>query len=428
MVNSQANSQPSESALPAADDAQRKEVFDYLIVLAKYKKVVLGLPLGAGLLAAIISLMIPNIYSATVKLLPPQQSQTNAVAILGQLGITGGLASSALGAKSPSDIFVAMLKSRTIGDALVERFNLKDAYDRKYITDARRKLTERSKIIAARDGVVTVEVEDEDPKRAAAMANGYIAELENLTLNLAIGEASQRRLFFERQLLQAKNELAKAEAGMRTFKEQSKLVAPEGQAQLTIAASANLRAQITAREVQLAAMRSFATEQNPEIARIQQELAGLRIQLGKMEGDAYQGKGDVLLSLGQAPEASLAYIQRLRDVKYQEMLFEILAKQFEIAKIDEAKNATLIQVLDRATLPERKSKPNRTFIVMTTVILAAAAAILIVLWHERRERVGSNRNYAHLISRLRDAWLPRKTTEKPRNANEDASGEKVGGS
>jgi uncharacterized protein involved in exopolysaccharide biosynthesis len=361
---------------PPQEQADEFNLLDLLIVLAKQKRLVFGFPLAATVVAAIVSLILPSSYTATAKILPPQQSQSNAVAILGQLGAIGQLGGSSLGLKNPSDIFVAMLKSRTVSDAIIKRFDLQKRYDQDLLVDARRALEKRRDVSATRDGVITIEVEDRDPVRAADMANGFVEELERLTLTLAVSEASQRRLFFEKQLAQSKEDLAKAEVELKSFLQKSKLVTPEGQAQLTVAAAASLRAQITAREVQLAAMRAFATEQNPELARVQKEVAGLKTQLARMEKEAYGGQGDVLVSLGQAPETAVEYLQRVREVKYNETLFQLLARQFEAAKIDEAKNATLIQVLDRAIQPERRSFPKRTLIVAVTAALAFLLAVI----------------------------------------------------
>ncbi len=338
---------------PATSHSQADEIslLDILIVLAKHKKLILGLPFLAAVITAAITLLMPNWYTATAKLLPPQQSQSNAVAILGQLGALSGGASSALGLKNPSDIFVAMLKSRTVADAIIERFNLNELYDEKYLQDTRKSLFKNVDITAGREGVITLEVDDKSPQRAAEMANAYVEELEKLTRKLAVGEAGQRRLFFEQQLKQAKDDLTQAEMQLTKFQVEKKVLNPQGQASLTISAAAGLQAQIAAKEVQIAALRSFATQENPDLLRAQEELGGLRSQLAKVGRSGTSDVGDVLLSMGKAPQEGAEFLRKFRDVKYYETLFELLAKQYEIARIDEAKDATLIQVLDRAVIP-----------------------------------------------------------------------------
>jgi uncharacterized protein involved in exopolysaccharide biosynthesis len=290
--------------------------------------------------------------------------------------MTGGLAQSALGLKNPSDIFVAMLKSRTVADALIERFELLKIYDKSTLTDTRKKLANRSRIAASRDGVVTVEVEDRDPTRAAAMANAYIEELEKLTLSLAVTEASQRRLFFEKQLKQTRDQLAQAEISLRQAIDKGGLTGVDVQSRAILEPSAQLRAQIALREVQLSAIRIFATDQHPDIERLRHEIASMRRELGKLEGG--DGKTETLPSTTKGFEN----LRRFRDMKFLERLTELLTQQFEAAKIDEAKNATLVQVLDRAVVPERKSKPARTIIV---IFAGLAAGLLAVIWALARE-------------------------------------------
>lgn len=358
------------------------DLLDVFIVLAKHKKVVVGLPLLTAVITAVISFLMPNWYTATAKLLPPQQSQSNAVAILGQLGALTGGASQALGIKNPSDIFVAMLKSRTVSDAIIERFKLKEVYDEQYMQTARKELNRNVDIVAGRDGVITIEVDDKSPQRATDMANAYVEELEVLTRKLAISEAGQRRLFFEKQLKQAKEDLTQAETAMTKFQVEKKVLNPQGQASLAISVAAGLQAQIAAKEIQIASLRSFATAENPDLLRAQEELGGLKSELAKVARGGAGDVGDVLVSIGKAPEQAADYIRKFRDVKYYETLFELLAKQYEIARIDEAKDATLIQALDKAVLPERKSKPKRAIIVLMIAILSAVAAILWALTQE----------------------------------------------
>jgi tyrosine-protein kinase Etk/Wzc len=365
-----------------SDTSQREQTetpfLDFLLLLANHKKFVIGIPAAVGLIAVIVVLLLPTWYTATARIMPPQQSQSNAVAILGQLGgLSGGVASQALGIKNPSDVYIAMLKSRTVGDRLIERLDLRKIYD-KDLYYARRELAGRSFISSGRDGIITIEVDDQDPKRAASIANGYIEELQKLTVNLAVSEAGQRRLFFESQLKKAKSDLAASEGDLRSFSEKGGLINPQGQIGLSVAAAAALRGQISAKEIQLSAMRSFATEQNPEMQRVGKELSGLRSELAKMENDVTPGKGNVMVPFGKAPEVGLEYIRRYRDMKYHETLFEVLAKQYEIARIDEAKDATLIQVLDPALPPEYKSKPHRMLIVLMSLFAALVASVFLV--------------------------------------------------
>lgn len=365
-----------EPSLPALIDA-----------IYRRRRLVLGLPAVVGLLALLVSLLLPNWFLATARILPPQQSQSNAVAILGQLGGLASMAGQGIGLRNPSDVYVGMLKSRTISDAIIRRFDLRKLYEEDTLVDTRKELNRHVTIGAGRDGVIAIDVEDKDPKRAATMANAYVEELSKLTLTLAVSEASQRRLFFEGQLRKAKEDLTDAEVQLKVFTEKAGLVNPQGQVSVTVAQAAALRAQISAKEIQLSAMRSFATENNPDVERTRKELVGLRNELARIGNDHDKGGADVLVPFGKAPEVSLEFVRRYRDLKYYETLYEVLAKQYEIARIDEAKDATLIQTLDVAVPPDKKSRPLRAVIVLVSTLIALIAAVVGALALESR-RVG----------------------------------------
>jgi tyrosine-protein kinase Etk/Wzc len=360
-----------------AESRDEISLYDIFTVIAKYKRLIIRLPLLIGALVACVSLVLPNWYTATVKLMPPQQSQSGAMALLGQLGALGGGASSALGLKNPSDIFVAMLSSRTVADSIIERFQLKDVYDERLLHDTRKSLEKNVNISAGRDTVITIDVDDKTPKRAADIANAYVEELEKLTRSLAISEAGQRRLFFEKQLKQAKDDLTRAEVELTNFQIERRILNPGGQAGLAISAAAALQAQIAAKEVQIMSLKAFATRDNPDFHRAQEELIGLREQLAKIGRGGTGDPGDVLLSLGRAPQQGADYVRVFRDMKYAETLYELIARQFEIARIDEAKDATLIQVLDKAVEPERKSRPKRAQMVVLAILLAGVLSIVL---------------------------------------------------
>ena len=348
---------------------------DLVLVLAKHGKLLLGGPVAAALIATVVVLLIPNMYTATARILPPQQQQSAAAALLGQLTGLAAASGGSLALRSQGDMFVAMLKSRTVADNLVQQFDLRSVYGEDTVTDARKRLAGRTDVSNGRDGVIKIDVEDRDPKRAADLANAYVAELENLTLKLTVSEAGQRRLFFEKQLLKAKSDLTQAEVALQRFQEKAGLIAPEAQASMTVSIAANLRAQVTAKEVQLSALRAFATKDNPDLVRTEEELATLREQLAKMERDAGKLRGDVLVPVGRAPEVAGEYVQRYRDMKYFETLFQLLAKQYEIARIDEARDAVVVQVLDSAVVPEKKSGPMRALVVLVTALVVLFLAL-----------------------------------------------------
>ena len=332
-------------------------------------------------------LILPKTYTANATLLPPQQKQSALNSMLGQIGALAGLGASDLGLKNPADLFVAMLTSRTIEDNLVNRFDLRSVYRAKTYQDARRKLEKRSEILATKEGLISVSVTDNDPKRAAQIANAYVEELYNLNQNLAITEASQRRLFYEQQIKAEQKELSTAEVALKQAQEKSGLLQPDAQGKTIIASIADLRAQVAAHEVQLQTMRSYATPNNPDLKRAETELAGLRGQLAKLErSDAAAGNGNIAIAARQMPEAELEYLRRAREVKYHEALYDFLGKQLEAARIDEGQNAVLVQVVDRAVEPEKKSGPKRMLLVLVSTTAAFVVACLAVLLMEALRR------------------------------------------
>ena len=371
------NSNAVENTAPQQDDDEIN-LFDLLIVLAKHKLMVLGFPLVAGVLAVIVSLLLPNIYTATTKILPPQQGQAGgAAAMLAQLGGLAGAAGGLAGIKNPSDLYIGMMKSRTVADNIIQRFDLTKVYEGKYPSQVRLTFANASNITAGKDGIISIDVDDKDPKRAADLANAYVEELMKLTQVLAVTEASQRRLFFERQLGQAKESLAKAEAAARGAMQSGGLMQVEGQGRTLVETTARLRGQITVKEVQIGAMRSFATDRNPDMRMAQQELDTLRYELARLEGAGTSAHTKT--SADRSPDkagSGIDSVRLLRDVKYQETVYELLAKQFELAKIDEAKESTVVQVLDKAIEPDRKSKPKRLMIVLLATLAALFVGVI----------------------------------------------------
>lgn len=361
------------------------DVLDLLLVLARNKRKLLGIPFLVALITAAASLTMDNVFTGTARILPPQQSSSGSLAMLAQLSGASAILGSATGARN-ADLYAGMLKGHTIADKLIERFKLQERFDKKTIIDTRRTLTSRTEITAGRDSIISVSFEDTDPKFAANIANAYVEELQELVQGLALTEASQRRVFFEQQMKKARVELANAEGALRKTQETTGLIQLDHQGRAIIEAIARLRAEIAAKEVQVVASKSFATDSNPELIVLRQQLAGLRTELGKLEKSGINGGGDVFIPSGKVPEAGLEYMRKLRDLKYGEVIFELMAKQYEVAKLDEAKDMALIQFLDRAVPPDRKSKPFRSLIVLAMAFIAGVIMLLWVLVREAMAR------------------------------------------
>jgi tyrosine-protein kinase Etk/Wzc len=368
-------------------------LIDFFIALARQKKIVLGSSILFGLIALTAGFFMTPIFTSKAVILPPQQAQSFGVAaMLGQIGGLSSGAGALAGLKNPNDIYVAMLESRTISFALIDKFKLLNRYGVDTYDDAWTQLQKKTTIVNTKSGLITIQVEDVDSKVAADMANTYVEELSKLTRGLAITEASRRRLFFEKQLISAKEGLEKAEVAMKKMQENNGVIQLDGQVKGIIASIAQLQANIAAREVQLAAMRNFATVNNPDYQKLQSEVAALNVQLSNLKSEKYKKDGGLMASSGEIPEVAVEYVRVFRDVKYNESIFELIAKQFELAKIDEAKDSTSIQELDHAIPAERKSKPRKLVLLIGGIIGGAFLGVLIALLREIY--VNSKRNEA----------------------------------
>jgi uncharacterized protein involved in exopolysaccharide biosynthesis len=280
--------------------------------------------------------------------------------------------------KNPTDLYIGLLGSQSVTDAMVKRFDIIRLYHPKRFSDARLMIQKAAKFVANKDGTISISVNDRDPRKAAAMANAFVDELYNLNNRLALGGSSQKRLFFEQQLAQEKDRLADAEVALKKTEEATGVIAPSGQTETIIRQVAQVQADITLREVQLAALRTSSTEQNPDVIRLTSELNGLRGQLRDLEsGTAKHAPGDISITTANVPQAGLEYIRKERDVKYHQFLFDLLARQYEAARIDEAKAAPVIQVVDPALPPDRKSAPFRA---LWAIVGCALGFFLSAAW------------------------------------------------
>lgn len=372
-------------------------LLDLLTILCGRKHVIARTTLAAAVLAATAAFFLPNRYTAQATILPPQQSPSTGGSLLGQMAGLAPVASSAqkdLGLKNPGDLYVGMLRSRTAEDALIRRFDLLRVYGDKKMSQARQDLEKASSITLVKEGLVSIAVADRDPRRACQMANAYIDELRRLTQDLAVTEAGQRRLFFERQLEQARNNMADAEVALKETEQRTGVIQLDGQARIILESVVKLRAAIAAKEVELKSMRVFSTEQNPDLVLGEQQLTGMRAQLARLErrGGSAENSGvsPGSLSAKDVPEAGLQYVRKLREVKYAETIFELLAKQYEAARLDEARTAALVQVLDAAVEPDRKSWPPRALIVSLAALLGLLTSTGYVIAVEALRRARSN--------------------------------------
>ena len=362
-------------------------------IVENLRLLVLG-PLAVAVFAWGVSYLMPPIYTAKTQFLPPQQQQSAAANMLANLGSLGGLAGTVGVIKNPADQFLAYLKSVTVQDKLIERFNLLDRYEVKTKTDARLLLSSNVRAAAGKDGLITIEVDDQDPKFAAELANAYVEELEKLLAKLATTEAQQRRMFFEKQLTQAKDKLVQSEIALRATGVSGNVLKSNPTAALAVVAS--LQAAVTAQEVKLGTLRGYLAETAPEFKQALHELANLRAQLAKQEKDGPPTNGKT--------SAEGDYASKYRDFKYNETLFELFAKQFELAKIDESREGAVIQILDVAQTPERYSKPKRELIALISSLVAEFALLLFLTLRLTLIGLGRNSEAAKKLAVIKLSW------------------------
>jgi uncharacterized protein involved in exopolysaccharide biosynthesis len=372
------------------EDEDEISLLDLLqVVVDNLRLLVIG-PLLAGLLALGITFTIAPTFTATTKFMPPQQQQSGAAAMLAGLGALGGLAGAAGGIKNPADQYVAFTQSVSVQDALIERFKLLERYEAKFKQDARIALGANVQISSGKDGLITIEASDKDPAFAALLANAHVEELGTLLKRLAITEAQQRRVFFENQLNAAKDKLTKAEQALKASGLNSSALKASPVA--AVEGLAKLKATITAQEIKVASMRGYLSESAPDFKQAQTELAAMRAQMSRAEKEDPPSAGDS------------DYIAKFRDYKYFETLFELFSKQFEMAKLDEAREGAVIQVIDIAQAPERKSKPKKGLIALMSTLAAGFALLLFVFVRQALRGAAQTPESAQKLALLSQAW------------------------
>src|ERR1700722_5593458 len=355
----------------AAETGIEFDLLELLLVMAQRKLTIILATIIGFILGMVVVYMIHPTFTAKAVIMPPRQGQSSAalvtqlssLASLTGLGDTGSL-------RDPNDLYLAIVQSNTVADAIIKRLNLMAVYHVQKLSQARIILTANSKFVSEKGGMISITTKDEDPHRAADIANAYVDELHAINSRLVIGEASVRRNFFSQQLALEKDRLTDAEIALQQTEESTGAVSPMGQTGVVIQQVANLQSQIISREVQLDSLRTSSTDQNPDVIRLNSELTSLREQLTNLEG-AEKGRkpGDISLSSRSLPHDQVAYLRKQRDVQYHTLIFDLIARQFEAARLDEAKASPLIQVLDPAEPPERKSGPYRALWMLVGLIL-----------------------------------------------------------
>ena len=389
------------------DEGPSVGMMELLTWLGERKRLIGTVTLVAAVGSLVVAMQLPPTFTARATLMPPgSQQQSGSAAALAALGSLGGLAGG-LSAKTPDELYVALLKSDSVQRALIDRFDLKTRYKVDSYETLRKTLPSYIRVASdKKSGLISVEVDDEDAKFAADLANAHAPEITKVLGRLAVSEAQLRRVFFENQLKETKERLIKAELDLQRVQEKSGVIVLDKQAEALIAGAAQVRALVAEREVQLKVLRASATEQNPAVIRLTTELRALRSELSRMESNQGGNAGSAVdMPVGKLPEAAINYVRARRELKLQETLLETMIRQYEIAKLDEAKEGPQLQAVDTAIPPDRKSKPSRALIVLATTMIALLGTCAFVI--VRRYGVWSRENFPENIAAreaLSKAW------------------------
>lgn len=382
-------------------------LLDLLIVPLKRKKTILIITLATVAITAVISLIMPEIYMAKTRILRPQQQSSAVVSkLLSQFGSAAGTAAGLFGLNSPNALYIALLTSRPVMEAIVKRFDLVKLYGAETVVDASKQLSGNVKVRSSSwSGIISISVYDGDPKLAADIANSLVKELKNMTKRLAITEASQRRVFFGERLKETREALIKTEKNMADFKAKTGVLALDAQAKAVISAISGMRAKIAEKEVQLKVMKTYSAPYNPELQKLEATLLGLKAELKKLEPG--EGKGyDYLMSTGGMPEVSIEYIRKLRKLNFTEELYNLFLKQYEAARLDEGRDAVMIQVLEKAIPPEKRIKPKRRRMVIIAALAGFLFSVLICFLLEHIEKVSGDPAYRVKVERIKKyLWI-----------------------
>ncbi|CAD5370693.1 Capsule polysaccharide export protein KpsE/RkpR [Rubrivivax sp. A210] len=378
---------PTDAAPAGEPEPAEISILDLLLLLAENWKLLIVLPLLAGIAALLATYAITPTFTARTSFLPPQQQQSASASALLSLGALAGIAGGSGGLKSPADLYATLLQSSNVMDRLIEKFNLKQVYRRDYQYQVREKLLKSVQIaLGKKDGLITVDVEDEDPKRAADLANAHVDELRRVSTELALTEAQQRRKFFGEQLERSKQRLVVAQQALQAsgFSQGAIKTEPKAAAD----SFARLRAEIAAAEVNLTVLRSYLKEGAREVQLQSSALQGLRTQLAQVE------------QVG-TPQSGPDYVSKYREFKYEETLFELMARQFETARVDESREGPLIQVIDAARPPERKSRPKRALTAVTVTLATLMLTLGYLVARHLWRRAAADTANAEKMTRIR---------------------------
>ena len=359
--------------------------------------------------STIIAFVIPVRYTSTTRLMPPDQAGqglASMFAVLGKSSELGNLGSELFGIKTSGDLFLGVLKSETVQNAIINKFDLRKVYgDRRY-ADARKQLENRTDLTSDRkSGIITIKVSDRSPQRAAAIGQEYVKQLDHVVITLDTSAAHRERVFLENRLKQVQVDLESAEKDFSQFASKNTTLDVKEQGQAMIGAAGQLEGELIAAQTELEGLLQIYTSNNVRVRSVQARIDEYKRQLQKLEGQAPGStgnfdnapgagptgsgqNGDLYPSIRQLPILGVTWADLYRRTKVQEAIFETLTKQYEIARVDEAREVPSVKVLDVAAVPEKKSFPPRLIIMLFGTCFVASLCSVYILGEARWQELG----------------------------------------
>lgn len=392
-----------------APENEQSTSFEVILIRAlaelwRHRSMIAMVTAASIVLGVLYAIALPTEYTAATKILTPQPTQSTASLLVAQLASSGSgplaaAAESGLGLKNPNEMYVGLLGSRPVADALIRQFGLQEVFHARDLTAAREKLMAATQITTEKSGLLSISYTDRDRERAARVANAYTDQLRSLTKTMAVTEAAQRWLFYEEQLKQARKDLASSELAFQQVQQKKGMVALSEQTRAIIQSIAALRAQITAKQVEVEALRSYSTDRNPSLELAINELNALRAEQMRLEQHSHSpevaGPG-----LQDVPSEGLEYLQAEHEAQYRQAVYDMLMKQYDAARLDEAKDAAVIQVVEPAIVPERKSSPHRSLIVIAFAIAGLLGSCVLVRFQWWKKRLQTDAEIAGTLREL----------------------------
>jgi uncharacterized protein involved in exopolysaccharide biosynthesis len=398
------------------DASPRRSRWETAALIWQSRRVVLRIAVWVALLGSLTTILIPNRYTARTRIMPPDTSQGGVAMLAAMAGKTvpglAGLATDFLGGKNNGALFVGLLGSRTVQDRLVDRFDLRKVYWDRYWEDARKDLRKHTDVFEdKKSGIITIEVTDKNPQRAANMAKAYVEELDNLVAQVSTSSARQERLFIEQRLQTMRSDLDRAERKFSEFASKNTALDIKEQTRAMVTSAAELQGQLMVAQSEMEGLKQVYTGNNVRVRSAAARVNELQRQLKNLGGseNASSSADELYPSIRKLPILGVEWANLYRDAKVQETVFELLTQKYELARIEEAKEIPVVRVADQPVVPEKKSFPPRLAMILLSTIVGVIMGSVWVVYHDRWQQVQQEDARKALVTQI---WIEAKQDAK----------------